>query len=209
MMSSSDRHQRLRQDSRETARGIEEGGSLPRRREICANSRRRYPVSERHQYVYHLMQGGTIVDAGRYIEQYDLTPEEIAGLDKLLRDIAARREAKEREPAHPPDPYWSLWGRLKARHDRHKAVRDRADRLYEDGVRFLDTLAGEIIEREQETLRLLPALCLPIRGTEVGYDGEALLIAGRRKPVKNDRHAVNALRKLDTDDAYYRQTLCG
>ena len=53
--------------------------------------------------------------------------------------------------------------------------------------------------------RSRPAPFLPSRWVRVEYDGESLVVGGRRKTVRNDAHAVNTLRKLDTDDAYFRQ----
>jgi hypothetical protein len=97
-----------------------------------------------------------------------------------------------------------LWGRLKARY--HRDVENEAEvaRWQNEGVNLADYLADELSE---EYALQRPALTLPNRGVEVELEGMTMVIEGRRKEIKNDQHAVNTLRKLDTDGAYWSALL--
>jgi hypothetical protein len=116
---------------------------------------------------------------------------------------------KAKPTGKAPDPYWSLWGRLKSRHGKDEAVREEVNDLPDVGSRFYDEMAAEIQE-DHEHDRRVPRL--PRRKVELDYDGRNLriLLPGLEevaKPVHSDTHAVNTLRKLDTDDAYYARTV--
>lgn len=153
---------------------------------------------ERVRYVYCCVQG---MPAGpertAKLAGYKLAPRQLALVNARLTDLDARRAAKE--SAQPKDHYWSLWGTLKARHRRDEAAEEEFSEALEHGSFVAECVA------EYHDARRRPAPVLPNRRIRVEYDGEALVIGGRRKPVKNDAHAVNTLRKLDTDDAYFRQ----
>jgi hypothetical protein len=103
------------------------------------------------------------------------------------------------------DPYWSLWGRLKSlSREEARLARQIEAALEDDG--FSAECALENIEYRQEELDRRTPL-LPVRRVEVHYDGAALWIGQRKKRVNGDAHAVNALRKLDTNEGYWRAFL--
>lgn len=108
---------------------------------------------------------------------------------------------RNRQNQAPADPYWSLWGKLKARLERDRDVQEEIEVFEEPGVNLFDQIAGEI---EADYRGKRQTLLLPLRNLPVEYDGVHLEIAGRRKAVRGDSHAVNALRKIDTDDSYFQ-----
>lgn len=122
---------------------------------------------------------------------------------KWLRQLAAAEKIRRKPPTPAPktskDPYWSLWGRLKVR-----AVKD--DRIeaacMDDDV--LDAVATELATEWYDDR---PTLRLPVRGVAIESDGKSIWLAGtaHAKPIKSDSHAVNTLRKLDTNDFYFAE----
>lgn len=123
--------------------------------------------------------------------------------EKLVKNLANHdrqaeldRERASRPPVPPPDPYWSLWRKIKDQFQSVAVIADSDDYECGGGVRF--KIAEMAIEEIEETTCRLPR-----RGIEVSYDGQCLRIGDRKKHVKDDRHAVNSLRKLDADDSYY------
>lgn len=101
--------------------------------------------------------------------------------------------------SRPKDPYWSLWGKLKVRHERGQGYLDDMSELDEDAHEV--TLCEEAYEEEMARV-----FRLPVTGVEVDWDGRHLIINGIKKEVRADAHAANSLRKYDTD-ADYRKKL--
>lgn len=161
-------------------------------------------------YLYHCVQGSKDLEyreqeLQRLIKARGASSADVAQVRAMLAALDARRAAKAAAPPAPPkDPYWSLWGKLKARHERDLDHEREIDEVLEEGCSRTDYLAEEIAEQYQEDRAVLR---LPTRGTVLDYDGRYLYVGGDgvRKAVRNAQHAVNTLRKLDTDDAYYRQ----
>lgn len=95
-----------------------------------------------------------------------------------------------------PDPYWSLWGRLKAQHRRDEADERRVQEAGQTGGLDEVCVIEEVQSRPRTPLRL------PHRPYKVEYNGVSLIVGGVAKTITSDAHAVNTLRKLDTDDTY-------
>ena len=92
------------------------------------------------------------------------------------------------------DPYWSLWGKLKS----YERKTVEIDSVYDREFRVADEFAGALADG-------LGTLTLLKRKLEVVLSAGQIFVAGCKiKTVNGDQHAVNYLRKIDTDDSYYR-----
>ena len=173
-------------------------------REAIRSKNRTYPVGMRGSYVYWLVQGDTDLlrrtkQVARYTAEFDLTREELASLAQSLAHLDERR-ARPKPPLKPVDPYWSLWGCLKSQDRRWRVIEESDDMEAGGGWRYKCAVAAqEEVEAERHDL--------PVTGLSVSYDGEHIVVnppnsswkTNIAKKVKDDRHAVNCLRKLDTD----------
>lgn len=127
-----------------------------------------------------------------------------AGDERWLAALAqkVKREQKLQEKPQA-DPYWSLWGKLKAARNRIQAANNEASSLLDEGITRYDDLA-EAIKRDATEEAYLT---LPNRRLSVTLEGMTLTVtvSGQTivKRVKGDLHAVNFLRKLDSDDSYF------
>mgnify|MGYP005850395155 CR=1 FL=1 len=115
-----------------------------------------------------------------------------------IRNNGSRAAQPGKPDGKSPDPYWSLWGKIKAEARRFEEEIDAAE-----GVNLLEELAYERHEESSSRRLLLPTRRIPVRGTTqglawVGPDGKL-----RVKQINSDAHAFAALRKLDTDHAYF------
>ena len=101
-----------------------------------------------------------------------------------------------------PDPYWSLWGRIKAAWRRRLQFGDDYDAC--EGVKCYEDMVQADYEYREESSRplLLPTRKIAICGAP---DSLWWTVAGKshHKKVTSDFHAVATLRKLDTDDEYF------
>ena len=180
-------------------------------REAIRSKNRTYQVGMRGSYVYWLVQGDTDLvrraeQAARYIAEFDLTREEQASLGQSLAQLDERR-AQPKPPPKPVDPYWSLWGRLKSQNRRSKAIEESDDMEAGGGWRYKCAVAAQD-EVDAEEYHL------PVTGLSVSYNGEDIVVSAPNsswtsnivKKIKDDRHAVNFLRKLDTDADYLNRT---
>ncbi len=176
-------------------------------RKAIVTKKHRYDVGMRGNYVYWLVQG--IANLARrseavaaYTVEFDLTQEEQESLAESLARLDARR-AQPKPPKRPVDPYWSLWGRLQSQYRRLKAI-EMSDDMEAGGEWRYKAAVAEYDEVEAEENHL------PVTGLSVYYDCEAIVVFAPNpswrgnivKKVKNDRHAANYLRKLDTDPDY-------
>ncbi len=178
-------------------------------REAIVTKKRRYEVGMRGEYVYWLVQGRSDVaqraeDVAHYTVRFDLTEEEQASLAANLSRLDAGR-AKPKPPGRSVDPYWSLWGRLKSQHRRLKAI-ETSDDMEAGGGWWYKCAVAEHEEVEAEEYHL------PATGVLVNYDGECIILYAPNpswsgnivKSINGDSHAVNFLRKVDTDPEYLK-----
>ena len=150
-------------------------------REAIRSKNRTYPVGMRGSYVYWLVQGDTDLlrrtkQVARYTAEFDLTREELASLAQSLAHLDERR-ARPKPPLKPVDPYWSLWGCLKSQDRRWRVIEESDDMKAGGGWRYKCAVAAHIVVNPPNSSWK----------TNIA------------KKVKDDRHAVNCLRKLDTD----------
>lgn len=101
------------------------------------------------------------------------------------------------------DEYWSIWGKIKSAARRSANVQD----MYEDAGEAGGLFRHVIEERAAENENNIPDVTLPKRGVSVWLVGHDEICVGDtyRKIIRNDAHAVNTLRKLDTDDVYWSE----
>lgn len=91
--------------------------------------------------------------------------------------------------------YTDLWNTLKQRHVNRISTEEPDPDLFSQ---LHHLMPDEYPSAETP-------ITLPIRRVELAWDGDSLLVLGKRKAVKHDFHAANFLEKLDTDDDYFAQ----
>lgn len=167
---------------------------------------RKYDVGQRHIYVYHLVSPMLpSVRDGRVAEliaTYNLTDQEQMALAEQLAALDARRNARPAPTERHIDPYWSLWGRIKSDERRLQ----RANDMHRDADEIDGYIGDCLHEKANEIEQLVDeGQCLPIRRLTVSVDlaTNIISVGGIDKKYRSDSHAVNFLRKLDTDDSYF------
>jgi len=117
-----------------------------------------------------------------------------AGEERWLCAIATevKMAQQPKELKKPTDPYWSLWGRLKSEERQITDIRELDNYIVE---KFGSQLSEEI--EDQYSSNRLPQTKFRCR-----LVGDTILVGSVWKLVRGDVHAVNFLRKFDTDADY-------